>query len=112
MRRAFSQPDAFERRGGSSAPMIGKGAAEFHREHDVFERGERREQLEKLKDDADFFAAPFRERVFALGVDVKTVHEHIAFVGFVDSADKIEQRGFAAPRRSDNRDEFARADVE
>ena len=112
LRRAFRESDAFERGGGSIAPMISEGAAEFHRQHHIFERGERGQQLKKLKDNADFFAAPFRERVFALDVDMKVVHKYFAFVGLVNPADEIEHRGLAAARRSDNRDKFTRLNIE
>jgi hypothetical protein len=55
MMRTPLQADLFEQR-VAPFPAVGD-AGNFHRHADVFVRGERRNQMEELKHEADFLAA-------------------------------------------------------
>ena len=57
---AIAEPDAFERRGRHSA-RVAVAAGHVHAELDVLERGQRREEVERLEDEADAVAAEAKQ---------------------------------------------------
>jgi hypothetical protein len=48
----LGEPDAVDERDGSSAPFGCRHSAELHRQHNVFNRGEIRDQVEGLEHEA------------------------------------------------------------
>jgi hypothetical protein len=100
---ALGQPHAREelaRAGG------GLGVApQLERDLDVLLRGEGRDELEALEDEADALAAEPRPTVLAQRREVGAVEEHRAAGGRVEAGEKSEEGGLSAPRWSDNRDE-------
>jgi hypothetical protein len=48
----LGEPDAVDERDGSSAPFGCRHSAELHRQHNVLDRGEIRDQVEGLEHEA------------------------------------------------------------
>ena len=86
-------------------------ACELHRQQDVFQRRQRRDQVEELEDEADLLVANFGELVFAHARDVDAVDLDFAMRRAVQPADQTEQGAFAAAGRSDDADDFPRVNV-
>ncbi len=82
------------------------------RQQDVFERGERGDELVGLKDEADGAAADLRERVLGQVGDGDAVEVDIAGGGGVKAGEQAEQRGFAGAGGAHDGDEFAARDGE
>jgi hypothetical protein len=62
--------------------------------------------LKELEDKPDVRPAPDRQFGFRLTADVSTTDDHPARRGMVNSADHIEQRGFAASGTADQGDQL------
>ena len=82
-------------------------AGDFLRDRDVRARVERGQQVEFLEDESDLALA----HAGALGVgergQIVAVEHDAAAIGLGQSAEKIEESGFSAARRSDDADELA-----
>lgn len=78
----------------------------MQRQADVFDTGEGREQIEELKNKSDLVAADFGELVVGESREIFVVHANRAGRGAIEAADQIEERGFAGPGWSDDRDHF------
>lgn len=76
-------------------------------EFDVFLRGERRDEVEELKDETDLRQTIFDEVPVPHVDEVRTVYLDPARGRPVDSSDEIEQRGLPAPRWPLDGHEFA-----
>ena len=109
MREAVAESDAAQGFGGLR--FIGD-AVEILREHHVFERGEIRDEMKLLEDEADFFGAIADHLVFAEFREIGAVDDHAAGSERVEAAENIDQRGFAGAGRAHERDPFAGVDVE
>src|SRR6266851_2036784 len=70
------------------------------------------EQIETLKDEADFVAAQFGARGVAQFGEIITVDQNLAPGSLRQAADHIQQRRLAASRRPHHRDRFARLHLE
>src|SRR4030095_4447771 len=104
MMRPVTQADFVEQR---PRAVAGLGEAEdLHRREDVSVGGKRGYQMERLKDEADQPAAQLGQIVFAHSGDLAPAQTDAARSRRVESADKPEQRRFAAARRADDRDEL------
>src|ERR1019366_8484989 len=79
---------------------------------DVALRGQGRQQVELLEDEANFRFAHSRARRVRQGCEVCAVDQHPPGVGVGQSAQDVEQRGLSAARRADNADEFPLLDLE
>jgi acyl-CoA thioesterase-1 len=77
-------------------------AAEFERHEDVFQRGERGEELEALENEPGGGVAQGGEGVFVESVEILSVEEHVAGGGTVEAGAESEQRGLAAARGADD----------
>ena len=77
------------------------------RQGDVAIGGEGGEQIKSLEDEADFLLAQFRSLPFAHLPEVHSIEEDPAGGGRRQAADHIEERGFAAARRSYQAHEFS-----
>ena len=92
MLEAISKADSLERFDGLR--FVGDGV-EVLREHDVFERGEIRDEMKLLEDETDFFGAITDESGFVEAGDFLVIHGDAARRGGVESAENIDERGFS-----------------
>ena len=102
---ARGQADQFEHFSRTRAGVFGAIAAQEEWKLDVFNGGHGGEEIEKLEDDAEAFAAVGGEGAFIGGVQRKTVDDDFAGGGLVESAEQIEQRALAAAARTGHRAE-------
>src|SRR5580658_2861919 len=72
---SVGEADTCER--GARFRFVG-GAVKILGEHHVFERGEIRDEMELLKDEADFFGAEAREASFIQARDIGSVDDGYA----------------------------------
>ena len=86
--------------------------AQFTRQGDVFEDGQRGDQVKKLEDDADVLAAEKRQAGFVQLGDVHVVDDERAAVSLIDAAQQVEQRAFPAAAFAEQDEEFAFPNVE
>ena len=93
------------------APLsLGPAAGEIHRQHGVLQRGQRRQQLEELKHDADALASPDGEFLLAHQIDPATVDRDRPRGRPIDSGDHVHDRRLATPGGPDDRDHVAGLD--
>ena len=85
---------------------------QLQRQLDVFERGEHRDQVERLEDEPDVFVAPARDLTVAQRTEIFTEHCDGAAGGAIHRGDQVQQGRFAGARRSHERDEFAFVDLD
>ena len=97
-RWAYSlSPDHAQRLVGARPPLLARDdAAQFEREQDVLLRGERRQELEELEDDADMLATPSCELVLAHLAHLAPREDDAPARGPVDASEQVEQCRFAA----------------
>src|SRR5438552_1587337 len=96
MLRTMRHADTFERVGNPPFPLFRQHTAIGERQLDVLEHGEIANQVETLKDEADFSVADARAlRGFELR-DLATIQRVRAAARRVEQADNREQRGLAA----------------
>ncbi len=104
--------DSFENFLHALLAFGGRHAAIGQREFHVFVNGEVADQVEGLKDEADLAiadAGAIRQRKVRHGLGIDPV---IAFRGRIEQPENREQRGFAAARRTGDREEFAVLDFQ
>src|SRR6185369_17585099 len=101
---AASSPAA----GGRAASTSGRS----HRQHDVLDDGQGRQELEELEDDADVLAAEAGQRVLAHLFNRLPGHAHAAAGGPVDAGDHVDQGGFARAAGAADAHKLARVDGE
>ena len=83
---------------------------ELHRDSYIFQRGHRRNKVERLKDDAHRVAPEQRQAVFVQQPHILLADRYPAAGRAFQSGDHHHQRGLARPRRADNADPLARSD--
>src|SRR5262249_43217771 len=91
-------------------PLLGRDAVAHQRHLDVLARGQRRQQVEFLKHDADLVApqpCPGAARCHRLAVP-----QDAAAVRAVDAAQQVDDAALAGTARTQDRDAFARFDRE
>jgi hypothetical protein len=87
-------------------------AGQLERQGDVLGRGEHREQVEELEDEADVVAPQAGERgVVELG-DVEAGDGHVARRGLVQTGEDVHQRRLARARRAHHGGQVAGGDVD
>ena len=104
---ALGEADGFEQAGGAEAAVAAGDLGQDHGRLDVFHGIERGQEVEALEDEADAVAAVAHQLRLGSRAQFQTVHVDFAAGGAVQSADEVEQRGFAGAGRSDERHEFA-----
>ena len=92
----------------SRAPTAGVD----HRQLDVLQHAELRQQIEELKHEPDLPIPDARQLAHRGGGDLGAVELDAAFARRIEAAEDVHERGFAAARRADDGDEFAAVDVE
>src|SRR5207344_9413 len=83
-----------------SSPRCVARAGNLHRDKHVFQRSQRREQMKKLKDEADALATETREGVFVESRDVHSVEDDASFRRRIEPRQEPEQRGLPAAGRT------------
>ena len=94
-------------RGGAAGVL-----ADVERHLDVLLRGERRDQVEGLKDHADLLVAHGGQLALAHLGDVDAVDQHLAAGRVIQPGDDAEQGGFARAGWPDDGDELAMLDAQ
>src|SRR6266849_494871 len=93
---------------GASVGLAGKKKGQF----DVFESGQGVQQLERLKNEADFFPAKLGERgVFESGCG-NSVEQDMPRSGEVHRAGQVQEGRLTATAATDQRDKFTAGDFE
>ena len=87
-------------------------AGEFERQEHVFQRGQRGQQLEGLEDKADAAGAQPGAGVFVEIGESLPKQVNFAGSGQIESGEQPQQRRFARPRRTGNRQRFAGFDLQ
>ena len=82
--------------GGCGAAV--PGAIQLMRKQDIFQGCQRRYQLKRLEDKAQFSAAHFGQLIFRQMADLSAIDEHLSLCGRVQSSQEPQQRALAAPR--------------
>ena len=104
------QPDGVERRrrqiGGIGAP------GKFQRHGNILQRRHRRDQAERLKDDADIVTAQRRKGVFAHAGDLPSGKIDAAVTETLKSGHDHQQAGLAGTAGAKNADRLAGFDVQ
>lgn len=93
---AGSEADEVEHLGGTGAGVLGAVAAQKEGELDIFQGGHGGQEVEKLEDDAEAFAAVGGEGGFVGAVEREAVDRDLAAGRLVKSAEQVEQGAFAA----------------
>src|SRR3984957_7194347 len=109
MMSALRKPYAGE--GGLGFFFVGH-AVKVLRQHDVFNRGEKRNEMELLKDEADFVRAHPRQFRRRNRRDILTVKPNFSGRGTVQAANQIHQGGLARARRPHDGKPFTLGDVQ
>ena len=99
-----------EQLAGALFDSLARPSAQVQREADVFERRQRRQQVEELEDESDLVAAHPRQVVVGEAGERLAVDAHTAGGRTVESADEIEERRLARSGGSDDRDHLAARD--
>src|ERR1700686_3728734 len=104
MSETVAEADAMQ---GVVRLFLVSNAMEILREHDVFERGKIWDEMKLLEDEAHFFRAIANQLAFHFLGKVDIVNDDAAGSESVQSAENIDQSGFAGAGRSHERDPFA-----
>ena len=104
--------DEFQKVAGALVDFLARETLEVQGEGDVFDAGERGEEVEELKNEADFVAAKAGEVIVGEGGDGLAVDADFARGGAIEAADQVEQGGFAGTGRAHNGNHFAAFDAE
>ena len=111
----FGQADRLQAVKRARAPLAARqpaAAAQFQREQDVLQRGQRRDELEELEDDAHVASAPARERVLAAPAQLLPGEDDLPARRAVDAGQQVEQRRLAAAGGAVDGEEALRWDAE
>jgi hypothetical protein len=85
-------------------------AAQVQRKTDVFQAGERRQEVEELEDEPDLVPSDAGQVVVRELGQRPSLDAHGAAGGSIEPANQVEERRLARPRRPDDRDHFAGLD--
>src|SRR5688572_15874180 len=85
-------------------------AGNLHRNQDVLESRERRDEMKELEDESDLFAAQPGQAVLSEPRDVHAVDQNLTRARGIEPGEQAEQRRLAAARRTNDGDELAGGD--
>ena len=105
--RLVGKPHAFQRGKGFCFAFLGRKTRNRHTHLDVALYGEMRDEVVGLKDEADAVIAVDVPVVVGIVLCADPVHEDVAACITVKPADDVEQGGFTAAGRPQNRHKFA-----
>lgn len=112
MMHARAEADEFESDFDLFLASAAGKLGEQERQFDVFERGEDRNQIERLENKSDVLISPIGELRFVEARDFDALHEAFAFGGAIDAGDDVKQRAFSGTGRAHEREKFAAGDIE
>lgn len=98
--QALAQADPLQQFRGAFTGIL--ATVQLQRQHDVFQRIEAIEQLERLEDKADMLGADPRPLVFIQRTEGLSGESHFTAAGQVQAGQQPQERGFAGTRRADN----------
>src|SRR3954447_7932931 len=110
MREAVTEADRLDQL--LEPPWVRFAAGELERQRDVLGRGEHREQVEELKDEADVVAPQFRQLRVVEAADVDAGDGDLTGGGRVEAGEDVHQRGLARARWTHHRGQLAGGDVD
>ena len=110
--RAVREPDDAQRRRGALAPLGLREVGEQQRQLDVLARGEHRDQVEELEDEAHVARAQGGELVLGEVVQALARPRPPRRRRPVEAREEVEERRLARARRAHQRDEAALRDVQ
>ena len=91
---------------------VGLPAGEVERQRDVLQRGERRDQVEGLEDEADLVAPELGQLLVVSVGEVGAADVHLAGGERVEAGHAVHQRGLARARRAHDRGEPPAVEVD
>ena len=106
----LGQPHAGQQLAGDA--MGFRVGGQLQGQHDVFQRGHGRQQLEGLEDEAHLLRPPVGALLFVPGKQRLAVHLHVATGGQVQPGQQAQQRGLARARGTDDGHRLAGLHVE
>ena len=112
MVRAVGEPHGLQRQGRALAALLRGRPGEEHRELDVAERREARQQVEELEDEADPVPADQRALLLRKRADLAPLQQVAPARRPVEAAHDVQQGGLARPRGAHERDVLAALDRE
>ena len=100
LRRAVRQPVAQAHRVDDAVEplLVGVAARERHRQRDVLDRGERRDQVERLEHEPDLVPADLGELLLGELPERDGTEPHLAAREPVEAGDAVQQRRLARTR--------------
>src|SRR4029077_517903 len=106
MRLPVTELDEGQQLAGAVVHRLARPAAKVQRQTDVLEGRERGQQVEELKDEPDLVAPHFRQLVVGQPGKRGAVDADLAGGRAIETADEIEEGGFAGAGRADDRDQL------
>ena len=100
MVQPFTQADPFKQLSGTLLRRFHAG--QFQRQHHIFQRGQRRQQLERLEHKPDPTGPELGTLVFTQLADYRSIQLYGTFGGRVQASKQPKQRGFTGTRPTDN----------
>src|SRR5215475_10902028 len=94
--RACYEIDVFQKLLGSLLRV--SYAGDLHWNHNVFERGQRRDQMERLEYETDLVTAEFCERVFIHRGDWLAIDPNLTRRRGIEARDESQESGFSTAR--------------
>src|SRR6185369_13923918 len=84
----------------------------LHRDQNIFERGQRWDEMEELKHEADLLPPQLGQLILAKSRDLHIIDDDLATGRRIEACDEAEQRGLAAARRAKHGEKLPGADCE
>src|SRR5579872_5160394 len=103
---AVGETDLLEQRERARAQLVAVDAGRRKLRLDVLERVQRRDQVERLEDEAEGAQAQLGEVAVSERAEVAALEEHRAARRAVERAEELQQRRLAGARRPDDRDDL------
>lgn len=100
MRDSLLKSNAIEQFKGGIASVI--LPAEFQRHHDIFHRGQTRQQLKRLKDKPNGFVPQTGAAIFIQSAKMNPIQMHLARRRLVQSGAEADEGRLSTARRTDN----------
>ena len=112
MLRALAQPDEVDHFLRAFFALRGRHALEEKRQGNIFAHVHCRQQIEKLKNEADPAAAELRQRCVIRGMQRDTVDENFAACRPIEPGEEMDERALAATARAPDCHELITRDLE
>ncbi len=110
--QAMAQADRFQQRGRTLAGFGHAGTGQHHRHHHVFQRGEFRQQVVELVDEAQRLVAQQATRGVRQGRHALAGDEHLTCGRHIEATQQVQQGALAGAGGTDDRHRFAGIDLQ